>query len=256
MRTFARDLTGMARPEVEAAFAAGAPFLIPTGSVEQHGPHLPLGTDYLAAWSLANLAAERLEGVCVPFCPFGVTPIHMAYPGTITLEPATFQALLEEVVTSLIGHGARRIAVVNWHELNSPSIEVATRRLATRHAAAGVRLVVAEAHLLARERFGRAAGGLTHGGELEVYPVLDLEPGWAHLERATDPPPAERAAEMDAMRRTAHVRPVLHDVRQISPAGWYGEPARATPEKAARFMRDMAGALAQRIAAAFAEIEP
>jgi len=61
---------------------------------------------------------------------------------------------------------------------------------------------------------------------------------------------------MDAMRREAHVRPVLQDVRQISPAGWYGQPANATPEKAARFMDDMAEALAQRITAAFEAVDP
>lgn len=246
---------GMARAEVESAFAEGVPFLIPTGSVEQHGPHLPFGTDYLAAWALANLAAEHLGGVCIPFAPFGVTPIHMAYAGTITLEPATFQALLEETAGSLVQHGARRIAIVNWHELNSPSIAIAARRLAVAHADAGVRVVVAEAHFVSKELFGEAAGGLTHGGEIETYPVLDLEPGWVHLERATGSPPAERPARMDRLRRESSVQPVLWDVRLISPAGWYGAPERATPEKAADFMVRVGAELGERIAAAF-EVVP
>lgn len=251
MRSFKADLTGVARPEAEAAIARGAPFLIPTGSVEQHGPHLPLGTDYLAAWALANLAAERLGGLCVPFSPFGVTPIHMPYAGTITISAATFVALLEETVESLLAHGVRRVAVVNWHELNTPAIQVAARSLAAARAEAGLRLVVAEAHAVAKELYGESAGGLTHGGEIETYPVLALEPGWVHLERAAAAPASERPARMDRMRREAAVQPVLWDVRQISPDGWYGDPGRATPAKAEAFLERMAGELATRIAEAF-----
>jgi creatinine amidohydrolase len=251
VRSFSTDLMGLARAEVEDAIAGGAPFLVPTGSVEQHGPHLPFGTDYLAAWALANLAAEHLGAVVVPFCPFGITPIHMPYPGTITLEPATFQALLRDAATSLIRHGVRRLAVVNWHELNGPAIQIAVRDLATQHSGDGVRLVVAEAHAVARELFGPEAGGLTHGGEIETYPVLALEPEWVKLDRAAAAPPSEQPARMDRMRRGAAVQPVLWDVRQISPAGWYGTPAKATPKKAAAFMERMGVELADRIASAF-----
>ena len=255
MRTFPRDLMGMARAEVESAISAGAPFLVPTGSIEQHGPHLPFGTDYLAAWALANLAAEHLDGVCVPFCPIGITPIHMPYPGTVSLEPATFRALLEDTVRSLIRHGVKQVAIVNWHELNTPTIHVALRGLSSSHAAEGVRLVIAEAHMVAKEIFGPAAGGLTHGGEIETYPVLALEPGWVHLDRAAASPPAEQPAAMDRMRREASVQPVLWDVRQISPAGWYGTPGNATPEKSEAFMTQMGRELADRIRAAFEVLE-
>ena len=245
----------MARAEVEAALHAGAVFLLPTGSVEQHGPHLPFGNDHLAAWSLACAVAERLDGVCVPFSPLGVTPLHAGFGGTVSLQASTFTALLTDVIDSLAANGARRFAVVNWHEGNTAAIQVALQDLTSRGHASGLRTVLAQACYVAQELFGAEAGGLTHGGEIEVYPVLHAEPSWVRTDRVTESDGREREAErMDALRRAANVQPTLWDVRQISPAGWYGEPKRATPEKAERFMTTMAAALAERIQAAFAVV--
>lgn len=245
----------MARAEVEAALRADAIFLLPAGSVEQHGPHLPFGTDHLAAWSLACAVAELLDGVCVPFSPLGVTPLHASFPGTVSLRAGTFAALLTDVIDSLAANGARRFAVVNWHEGNTAAIQGVLQEVTSRGHASGLRTVLAQACYVAQELFGAEAGGLTHGGEIEVYPVLHAERSWVRLDRVTKSDgTAQEAERIDALRRAANVQPTLWDVRQISPDGWYGEPAKATPEKAARFMTTMTDALAERIQAAFAVV--
>ena len=64
--------------------------ILPAGSVEQHGPHLPTGTDIFAANVIGHAVAERMDGLVLPATPFGVTPMHMPFEGTITLTPDTY----------------------------------------------------------------------------------------------------------------------------------------------------------------------
>ena len=89
------------------------------GSVEQHGPHLPCGTDYLASLVIGQKVAELVDALLVPFCPIGVTPFHMSFAGTLTLQPQTFIAVVEDICASLAHHGAKRVVFLNWHEGNT-----------------------------------------------------------------------------------------------------------------------------------------
>jgi len=110
---------------------------------------------------------------------------------------------------------------------------------------------------VARDLFGEETGGLTHGGELEVLPVLAYEPALVHVDRATNPSPPGRGRRIDAVRRNPNVRPVLHDARQIAATGWYGAPEHATPEKAARVIAGVADRIAADVreaSAAMAEL--
>ena len=66
--------------------------ILPAGSVEQHGPHLPTGTDTFAANVIGHAVAERMDGLVLPATPLGVTPMHMPFEGTLTLTPDTYHA--------------------------------------------------------------------------------------------------------------------------------------------------------------------
>ncbi len=68
------DLAQMTSPEAREAMAASRTVVLPIGSIEQHGPHLPNGTDTMAAELVAMEVADRLDAVYAPFCPYGVTP--------------------------------------------------------------------------------------------------------------------------------------------------------------------------------------
>jgi len=236
------DLMEITQPEAEALLESGGTVVIPTGSVEQHGPHLPCGTDWYAALVFSRAVAERLGALVVPFAPIGITPFHMGFSGTLTLRHETFVALMLDIAGSVARHGARRVVILNWHEGNSDAIGVAASRI---QGELGLEVIRVEACYVARELAGDETGGLTHGGELEVLPVLAFDPSLVHLERATNPSPPGRGRRIDAVRRNPNVRPVLGDVRQIAPTGWYGEPQRATAEKAERVI----DAVAERIAA-------
>ena len=90
--------------------------IVPFGAVEQHGHHLPLGTDWIIADHMGRALAEELENVLLlPAMPFGNSREHMAFPGTVTLRPATLAAVLDDIVESLRHHGIRTVIVFSAH---------------------------------------------------------------------------------------------------------------------------------------------
>src|SRR2546422_11307165 len=91
--------------------------IVPFGAVEQHGHHLPLGTDWIIADEMGRALAAALEEdvLLLPAMPFGNSREHMAFPGTITLRPATLAAVLDDIVESLRHHGIRTIVVFSAH---------------------------------------------------------------------------------------------------------------------------------------------
>ncbi|MEE8442921.1 MAG: creatininase family protein [Dehalococcoidia bacterium] len=124
MQQNAYVLGEMTWPETAEALKTVRVAIIPTGSNEQHGPHLALRTDIANAASMALRVAQRLgpKAVVVPSLPFGVSPHHMAFPGTVTLRPETFLAVLRDIITSLSDHGVKHFFVMNGHGGNNPSL--------------------------------------------------------------------------------------------------------------------------------------
>lgn len=116
----------MTWPELEAAMAEIRLVVIPVGATEQHGPHATFATDAVRAYEFSLRLAERLypEVLVVPVMPFGVSPHHMTFPGTITLSGETFMQVLYEVVESLAEHGFERFLFVNGHGGNRPALEL------------------------------------------------------------------------------------------------------------------------------------
>src|SRR5450631_3888853 len=104
-----RNFADLTQPEIAAQLKASPLVILPCGSVEQHGPHLPAGTDTLAANVIAHAVAERMDGLVLPATPLGVTPMHMPYEGTITLTPDTYMRVVIETCSSTARHGARSL---------------------------------------------------------------------------------------------------------------------------------------------------
>src|SRR5262245_60193752 len=126
-----RFLERMTWPEVEAAQAAGVDaVLLPIGSTEQHGRHMPLDTDCLIARELCRLAAEagEREGVSLIVAPtLNVTLswYHMQFPGSLRLSTTTFLHVFREVCDSLVHHGFENLVAVNGHGGNIAALTVA-----------------------------------------------------------------------------------------------------------------------------------
>ena len=242
------DLT---QPEIAAQFAKNPLVILPAGSVEQHGNHLPTGTDIFAANIIGHAVAERMDGLVLPGGPLGVTPMHMPYAGTISLSPETYIRLVKETCISTALHGAKNLLIMNWHEGNSASLTIAAESLHREH---GMTVVTVHACYVAAELYGPSSGGLTHGGEIEALAVLAYRPDLVHLDRIERSSDHQHGHKMDKLRRTSTFQPVLTDIRSIAPTGWYGTPEHATVEKGERMLHDIAEAIAKEATEIFRQL--
>jgi creatinine amidohydrolase len=238
------DLTRMTSPEAAEAMLRSRIVVLPVGSIEQHGPHLPNGTDTMAAELVAAGVADRLDAVYAPLVPYGVTPIHSGHPGTVNLRRETFEALLHDVCSELIAAGAETVVLVNWHEGNIASMNAVATDLQDRHE---VTFVAAQACYVAQRLYADEGGELTHGGGIETLAVLAYDPSLVKAERAGEPTRPPGALEMDAMRRSHEVYGFITDVTELALEGWYGNPSWATQERAARFVDVVADGVVEKV---------
>lgn len=162
--------------------------ILPVGSTEAHGPHMPLDTDTHQAATVARLLAERVGAVVAPALPYGYAEMWMGFPGTVTLSIETFQTVLAEVCGSLVRGGFRRLMILNGHRPNGTAVDVAARRVVDEHGDRRPVQVTAlsywepsasELHALRRS----PVGGMGHACELETSFQLAHRPHLVHMER-------------------------------------------------------------------------
>jgi mycofactocin precursor peptide peptidase len=210
--------------------AARRVLLVPLGSVEQHGPHLPLDTDTRIALAVAGAAAEAREDVAVaPPITFGASGEHAGFPGTLSIgTPALTQLLVE------LGRDASRdweaMLLVNAHGGNRDAVEAALARLRaeSRHCAAF--------HVT-------PAGGDAHAGRAETALLLHLDPRAVLLD-AREPGEVAPVSElMDRLRRDG--------VRSVSANGVLGDPVGATAEEGARVLAKLVAGCTRALDALF-----
>jgi len=205
--------------------------LIPTGSLEQHGPHLPLGTDFLAAEALADAIAERLPATVVvtPVLTAGLSDHHLAFPGTVTLPGDAFRAWVEAHIAALERIGVGRIAVFSGHGGNFAAIG----EIAADHAAHGggtrviayedVHAFIAVMTAAATARGIEVAPSDGHAGVLETsFALARFAP---QLVRDFEGVEGYTAAEPDW-----ELRMMTEGIDALSPTGVLGDPSHSSAE--------------------------
>jgi creatinine amidohydrolase len=178
-------LPHMTWPEVQDLLTRTDMVIVPVGSLEQHGLHLPLGTDTINGLERAKLVAQRTDVLVAPILYPGNSPYHMEFPGTITLPAETIQRVYFEAIQSLIRHGFKRILLLNSHGGN----QTITRYIADRinQETEGIAVELGEAAAPFETRARTPAGERQfdrHGGVGETSAGLYLMPGLVQLEKA------------------------------------------------------------------------
>jgi creatinine amidohydrolase len=228
------------------ASAAEALAVIPIGATEQHGPHLPTGTDFFTveavALEAAKIASSEIPVIVTPALPFGSSDHHFVFGATLSLSTETYYRVLRELVESLAKDGFRRVFLINGHGGNHELAELAARDAALHgavHVAAGSYWAIAWDALAAEGAHrGRRLPG--HAGDFETSLMLALRP---------DLPPGplphrDPAPDTGPLRRTAPWRTELHGFwKQID--GYTDSPSQATAAKGRRFFAAITGAVAQ-----------
>lgn len=104
--------------------------VLPLGSVEQHGPHLPVGTDLLLAEAFAKCVSDRFtqEVVLLPTSPFGASFEHAAFPGTLAVPDHALDALWSSLIASVSATGLRSLMLLNTHGGQTPNAEIVARK--------------------------------------------------------------------------------------------------------------------------------
>ena len=216
--------------------------LLPVGSVEQHGPHAPLGTDCLTAEAVAEAGAAAFDGPVVvgPTIPVGVAAEHRNFAGTLWVSPDTFRAYVRETVESLFFHGFDRVVVVNGHGGNVDALREVTAEI-TREGDGYVVPFTWFESVDADEPMG-------HGGALETALLRHVAPEAVREERIDDAVAgaADRWGEWVAGVNLAV------DSDEFSDNGVVGDPTAGDAAMGAELL-DEAGALLAKLLAAVAE---
>jgi len=171
--------------EVQEAVARDAAAIIPLGSIEEHGPHVPMG-DYMAIHEIAGRTGEATGDLVVPTMPFGYSEYFRHYPGTITVRPETLAAVVEDTVDCLLRHGLRHIVIFNGHAGNMPILELLARKIRRGRAMLIPTispLQIMQAPALIKDLYGEGMQ-LGHGGEPMGSLMMVLAPGKVRMERA------------------------------------------------------------------------
>jgi creatinine amidohydrolase len=170
-------LPDMTWPEVQDLLTRTDMVILPVTSLEQHGPQLPIGTDYFTGIEEARLIAQRTDVLVAPILFPGLSPYHMEFPGTIALSPDTIQRVYFESAQSLISQGIRRFLLLNSHMGNQAVSRYIIDRINQETPAVAVELNDAAAPFLPKSsstetKFDRHAGiGETSVG-LYLFPTL------------------------------------------------------------------------------------
>jgi creatinine amidohydrolase len=228
-------------PEIREAVAENRVVVLPVGTIEQHGPHLPLVTDVLTSSEMSRRAVERIpsEALLMPPVYYSFNEHHMDFPGTIAVNGSTVVKYVTDIGLSLAHHGFRKILLVNGHGSNVPFLDVAARNITNRSEA--ICAMVSWWSLIPRELFrelreSEYPGGMAHGCELETSVLLHLRGDLVQMERA----------EKDInFQRTEFFywdleggSPVFFQewFSRYSKTGTVGDPTKATVEKGEKFV--------------------
>jgi creatinine amidohydrolase len=105
----------MSSPSIEEAVRTKEIAILPIGSTEQHGPHLPTGTDYVIGWEIARRVAEKLDALLLPVIPYGFSEDHMPKAGTVSLSAETLRNIIRDIARSLSISRVKHIILMTGH---------------------------------------------------------------------------------------------------------------------------------------------
>jgi creatinine amidohydrolase len=235
-------------PEIKVAVSGNRVCVLAVGTIEQHGPHLPLVTDVLTASEMSRLAVERIpnEAVLLPPVFYAFNEHHMDFPGTIAVAGETFINYVTDIGRSLAHHGFRKILLVNGHGSNVPFLDVAARNITNQTPAVCAMVPwwnLVPRPLLKELRESEFPGGMAHGCELETSVLLYLRGDLVQMELA------EKDINFQASEYfywdLESGSPVYFQewFSRYSKTGTVGDPTKATREKGRRFVEAVADRL-------------
>lgn len=217
-------LAQMTWPEVDA-LSRDVVVVLPTGSLEQHGPHLPLFTDSFLATAVAEAAEARLAGqiLLTPTLWLGASGHHLAFAGSLSASFEAYMGAIESVVESLVPHGFHRFFVVNGHGGNTEPNGVVLRKLRQRHPnlTLGHSGYFGPVAAKVAEIMEGPTKEIRHACEAEASLMMHIRPELVRKDKLRD----------DGLAPDPPVYGMIHHFDEITEQGSLGYATLATPEK-------------------------
>jgi creatinine amidohydrolase len=223
--------------------------ILPVASLEQHGPHLPVEVDSMlgetvAARTAAKVAACGQPIVVLPVLWTGLSEHHMSFGGTVTLDNATFAALVEGVVRSILRHGFRRIVLLNAHGGNENALRAITDDLTPKLGIPIVQFTYWYAAAVAIAKILETQGGLQHACEAETAMMMAVRPDLVATDRI---PLAKSNSAPDVETLVGGGVYRWRSIGSRSGSGVIGNPEAASAEKGERLFDAISDALAAKL---------
>ncbi len=202
-------LPEMSWTDVKAYLKTCDMVIIPLGSTEQHGPHLPLGTDYYEALEMSKKISEKTGVVVAPVLWVGYSEYHSGFPGTLSLKPETMEQVLFETADMLIKSGFKRFLFFNYHGGNNIVQSNVIHRI--NHDTTATAISIGHGSSLQKEADADEEFFDWHAGKSETSIMLHLRPDLVRMDRA-EKPNIRFTPRMRKLRETAKANPDLEEV--------------------------------------------
>lgn len=213
----------MTMDQVSQGLTKSHTVLIPAGSIEEHGTHLPLSTDQLTIYEICRKVAETVPVFVTPPLFYGVCRSTSRHPGTITISTATLKLLIRDIASSLYAQGFRKFILVSGHA-GSTHMSALTEagEWVLENLTETTVAVLSIIDLITQEFMELVeTPGDSHAGEVETSLVMHLRPEWVHGSAPREFPDFPH--------------PILvRNKRDRWPGGVWGDPTKASPEKGER----------------------
>jgi len=217
-------------PELGDYFADESLALVPLGSTEQHGPHLPLATDHVIAEAYAREAAERTGYLCTPTVNVGVSPHHRQFHGTMWVDAPQFRDYVESFTRNLAYHGIDRVIYVNAHGGNVDHLREVGRRLRDDEVMYAIEWMWNDSiPELVDDLFNQNG---PHGGPKETAMIQHLRPELVREDRLEDARDGG-VPDVEAAETIKHGSRTFYDAADNTGNGVLGDQTDATAEKGA-----------------------
>jgi len=213
----------LTRPEAAAVMQRRPLAILPLGATEQHGPHLPLGTDTFLAQAVARRLAAATGGLLFPPLPVGYSWVWRDIPGALVIDEATLERVIKDIAQNLFRQGFRTLVLICGHDANNAAMKYAARELADELPELTMvyffypGLEEAAAQVIESPKWH----GMIHACELETSLLLAVQPELCHMDRAVREYPS----------RPAGYGTTALSLGSLSESGVFGDATLATAAK-------------------------
>ena len=206
--------------------------ILPIGSFEQHGPHLPLSTDTIIAEHLASKISKNCKATfLLPSINLGCSSEHLGFAGTISLTPRTMRNLIIDVSRSLIRSGLKRLFIINGHGGNKATIDATLVEI--KQIVPEIRIYSFTILDIAKQKFDeirKSKRGLVgHADEIETSMMLAIAPERVNMDRAVREKPSIPEPLSFEPNGIATIS-FAWNARDLTESGVIGDPTLATAE--------------------------